>query len=301
MDAVYALLRFAQYVLLLGLFGITAFRTFGLRQTFGPSGKPAIPLGLTVGVAATLVTSAVLMLVSIAAMMALPAMQVEWGTITAIVSGTDLGWSFLARTAFLVMALGTCLISPKSSAAYTLLTLFVGLSLATLPWSGHAAADEGVIGLMHRLNDAVHLLAAGCWLGAISWFLWLTVAAHRQRSMPTAPLLGDIHKFSSIGVLLVAVVAMTGAINAQMIFGIENGFVFIQTNYGWLLAAKLLLVCGMLFFGARNALISRRQIISADTHTNLALLRRSLGAEITLALLVVGLTACIGIMSPTGD
>ena len=40
-----------------------------------------------------------------------------------------------------------------------------GLALLPLALSGHAAMEEGRTGLLHALNDMLHCLAAGFWLG----------------------------------------------------------------------------------------------------------------------------------------
>lgn len=301
MDSVYPLLRFVHYGLLLGLFGLTAFPSFGLRQTWLHSGKPPLGVGPLAGVTAALIVTVALMLVSIAAMMAQPVSQLERATIEAIILSTDPGWAFLVRTGFLMAAVATLILFRRSARAYAIASIWFGLAIATLPWSGHAAAYDGLLGAAHRANDAVHLLAAGLWLGAIGWFLFLTFAAHRQRTIPTVPLLADMHKFAPLGMFLVTVVAVTGAINAQLIFGIENSFKVVQTDYGWLLAAKILLVCLMLFFGAGNARIARRPASSDNRKINLAKLRASLGAELILAVLVIGLTAFIGMNSPMSD
>lgn len=300
MDAAYPLLRFAHYGLLLGLFGLTAFRSFGLRSVMGHAGNPTIGHRITMSAMAALVVSIALMLVSIAAMMAQPVSEVEWTTTEAMIFSTDLGWAFLARVGFLIAAVATCTLLKRSTRGYLIATIWFGLAVATLPWSGHAAASEGLLGTAHRVNDAVHLLAAGLWLGAIGWFLYLTVAAHR-RVTSAAPLLADMHKFAPLGVFLVTVVAVTGAINAHLIFGIENSPTVVQTNYGWLLAVKILLVGIMLSFGARNAWIGKQQAALDNASTNLSKLRASLGAELTLAFLVIGLMALVGMLSPMGD
>jgi copper resistance protein D len=177
-------------------------------------------------------------------------------------------------------------------------------ALLTLGWNGHAAATEGAIGLVHRLNNGVHLAAAGLWLGAIGWFLHLTGKAHRQPAQISAQaLLATMHRFAPLGITLVAIVAATGLINSQLIFGLANSSTALTTDYGWLLAAKIVLVGAMLSFGAHNASIVRRTALAVggekiDTDVARTALRRSLAGELTLAVLVIGLVAALGMMTP---
>ncbi len=306
MDIVYALTRFVHYGLLLGLFGVTAFRSFGLRQSIARSKGAPIGWGISaIAIAAIIVTFA-LMLVSISVMMGQALTQLEWATVEAIISTTDLGWAFLARCGFLIAAVAICLYSGRLKYPYLASAICFGLAIATLPWSGHAAAGEGLIGELHRMNDVVHLLASGMWLGGIGWFLHLTNSVHRKRADLAGPLLADMHSFAPLGVTLVAVIAITGFMNAQLIFGLQNVVTVVQTNYGWLLLVKILLVGAMLCFGARHAYIGWRHAsfdhaTIGDTKMVLTKLRFSLGTELLLGISVLALVALIGMMSPVID
>ena len=174
----------------------------------------------------------------------------------------------------------------------------------TLGWSGHAAATEGMLGLAHRISNGIHLLAGGLWLGAIGWFLHLSVVAHRDpERMSAEELLVVLHGFAPLGVALVGTVSITGLFNAQMIFGLENSEATLTTTYGLLLAAKIAVVGLMLALGAHNARTSRRSVVgSGDTDGDhgiaLSILRRSLTRELALGILVLVLVAVLGMLSP---
>lgn len=298
-------LRFAHYTALLGLFGWTAFRLIGLRG-FGwvPQGRGNATL---VGAAITApLLSLALMLVSIAAMMGAPITALDWPMTEAMILGTDLGWAFIVRGLLLVTGLCAVLFRHRTAAGPPIAAACFAGALMTLGWSGHAAATEGGLGLFHRINNGVHLLAAGLWIGAIGWFLHLTVKAHRRSgNIPVPLLLTAMHRFAPLGVGLVATVAFTGLVNSHLIFGLENSAAVIRAPYGLLLAAKVVLVGCMLGFGAHNARVSRRRALSddvaiADPATLLPTLRRSLAAEFALAVSVTGLVAVIGMLSPIG-
>lgn len=295
-------LRLLHYGALLGLFGWTAFRVVGLR------GLPSLPCNggraaiLAAGVSAPFL-SVVLMLASIAAMIGEPLAALDWPMVEAMTSGTSMGWAFLVRIGLLVTALGVLLAGRRTPALVMAAGCYAG-ALVTLGWSGHAAGTEGALGLFHRANNGAHLLASGLWLGAIGWFLHLTIEAHRERSrIMVRPLLAAVHAFFPLGAILVAVVAVTGLINAQLIFGLQNGVDVLTTSYGLLLATKVALVVGMLALGARNARVGRRAVQvhlagSSENATALRSLRDSLATEIGFGVGVIMLVAMLGMLSP---
>ena len=289
--------------MLLGLFGWTAYCLVGLRGlTWVRQDRGHVALIGAAIAAPTL--SLTLMLVSIAAMMGVPVASLDWAMTEAMILGTDMGWAFLWRAALLIGGLCALLVRQQTKAALPIAALCFAGALIALGWSGHAAATEGGLGLFHRLNNGVHLLSAGLWLGAICWFLHLTRMAHRQPDLiPAQPLLAVMHRFAPMGVGLVTIVALTGLINSQFIFGLENSAAVLTTTYGLLLAAKVTLVGGMLALGAHNARVTRRLAVvedgvMADPETALSALRRSLAREFVLAVSVTGLVALLGTMSP---
>lgn len=306
-DWLHLALRFAHYAVLLGLFGLTAFRLIGLTKIDLDTVAGRIDAVILVLAIAAPFVSATQMLASIAAMMGQSIWQLEWPTVHALLTETSLGWAFLLRLALLVVAAAMLLSARRYRLALPCAASLYAVVLATLAWSGHAAASEGVAGILHRLADAAHLMAAALWIGAILWFLNLTVIAHRPAGHGLAgPLLLAMHRFAALGLLLVAIIIGTGIVNAQLIFGLENSQSVFDTSYGRLLIAKVVLVGFMLLFGARNASIGRRHAKSvghsnADTITILASIRRSLGAELAVGILIVALVASITMMSPMGD
>ncbi len=287
------MLRALHYALLLGLFGATAFPPIGLRDVKLPDiGHAVTGLALL----APLV-SLVLMLVGVAAMMGQPLASLTWSTVESILGATSIGWAFLARLGLLVAAVPLTRSHPRVAA------LFYAAILATLPWNGHAAVSEGAPGLAHRLNDVVHLLAAGLWLGAIGWF---TALSWRLRLNPETArwLLMAMHRFAPLGIGLVATVAVTGLANSLFIIDPWLASSLLTSTYGQALALKLALVALMLICAVRHSRISRQELSLPEAETQghsqaLAAVRRSLASELAFGLSVVAVVSVLGTLSPT--
>ena len=299
-DWLHPSLRFLHYALLLGLVGLTAFRALGLQKLARSLGAGRGVVVITCALLAP-IFSATLMLVGIAEMMGQPLSMLDWASVEAMLLSTDMGWALIARITMLSLA--ALAILTKARRGLTIAALFYGLAIMTLAWSGHAAATEGTLGLLHRMNDGLHLLAAGLWMGAIGWFLHLVISAHRNSNeIAPEPLLDAIHRFAPLGIALVTVVAATGLINSHLIFGLGNSVQVLKTEYGVLLAVKTILVVLMLLFAARNASIGRQSARAGinPTTTTLAALRASLAAELFLAAGVLAIVAFVGLASPMG-
>src|SRR3546814_9210040 len=53
----------------------------------------------------------------------------------------------------------------------TILTLIAAIPVASLAWSGHGVASEGLAGMVHLAGDILHLLAGSAWIGALAAFI----------------------------------------------------------------------------------------------------------------------------------
>ncbi|WP_066120435.1 copper homeostasis membrane protein CopD [Blastomonas sp. CCH2-A2] len=303
-NTVEPILRFAHYGLLMGMFGWSGFRLLGLKSLDWRKTDRSPGLAMLAALAALLISVA-LMLISIAAMMGTPVFNLERSMLEAMIFGTDMGYAFIVRTGLLAAGLAAILTLQNDRTAMAIAAGCYAGALVTLGWSGHAATTEGGLGVFHRLNNGAHLLAAGLWLGAIGWFLGLTVRSHRARAQSREQaLLEEMHRFAPFGTTLVALVGLSGMINSHLIFGLPNVMTTLETPYGALLAVKVVLVGAMLLCGAYNAQTNRvhhKSTEGLDTVNRaqaLAALRRSLAGEFLFGVAVIGLVAVLGTMSP---
>ncbi|RMC93233.1 copper resistance protein CopD [Aquitalea palustris] len=162
--------------------------------------------------------------------------------------------------------------------------------LASLTLSGHAAMNEGWLGVVHQLNDLLHLLAAAAWLGALPLVLQLM----RQTGPWRQPAMQALIRFSTAGHALVAVVILTGLGNFYLINGslLPDGF----SAYTILLGLKLLAVLGMVLLAVFNRyyLVPRMR----DKRSAIPWFIRAVNMQIALCLLALALLACLGTLDP---
>lgn len=300
-------IRLGLYLSLILLVGLAAFPLYALRKAerADTSVFPTRSL-LSVWAAAGILLSVLGYIAMIASMSGAPLTNPDWETARAILLETPIGTAWLVRMAALFVALGAALYSRSNEIRAVGVTLAAAVALSSLVWTGHAGASEGSTGLVHQASDMLHMLAAAIWLGGIAAFLLLLrepvdhlwgsrlVIGHRA-----------LDDFSRVGAICVAVIAVTGLINGQMLVGFDNLFRLFGSTYGQLLVLKLLLVGTMLLLAANNRwrLTPGLGAALADGEAGQAVsaLRRSLGLEALAAATILALVAWLGMLEPTSS
>jgi putative copper export protein/mono/diheme cytochrome c family protein len=238
----------------------------------------------------------------------------------AVVMSPQIVWTFLAQTTLgtvfavrglagflLLILLFSSSIGSADSVAALLLRALVLTSgtifVAGLAWSGHAAATEGASGWVHRVNDAIHVLAAGAWVGGLlPLALLLSTMRLSADSATMAIARAVIMRFSMLGVISVAALLFTGALNTWYLAGTLPAL--LGTIYGRLLLIKIALFAAMLGLASYNRFRLTPRIVepssTAESHASIAvsqLVRTSL-MEIMLGLGAVALVAWLGALPP---
>ncbi|UDI91118.1 copper homeostasis membrane protein CopD [Pseudomonas sp. IAC-BECa141] len=277
------LLRLALYVDLLMLFGLALFGLYSVDAVlrFRPMLRGMALIGALLSVAGlVLMTRAMSGETEFAAL---------WPHLQMMVLETDVGLAWTLR----MIALIAVMIWP----GLWLASMAGAIALASLAWSGHGAMDNA----WHLLSDILHLLAAGAWLGAM---LALILMARLNALLSEArirSLADSVKRFESVGAAIVLILSVTGVANYLFIVGPALGEILLGT-YGILLAIKVVLFCGMLVLAALNRFHLGpllEQSLRAGQHQVAAnALRRSLALELVIALLIVGLVAWLGTLSP---
>ncbi|HZP78833.1 MAG TPA: copper homeostasis membrane protein CopD [Pseudolabrys sp.] len=173
-----------------------------------------------------------------------------------------------------------------------------------LAWAGHAAASEGILGSVHVAADALHVVAAAAWVGAlIPLALALGVAAREHHVRALTAACSVTLRFSSFGIACVATVVLTGAVNTWMLAGSVDALV--GTAYGRLLLIKIALFLCMLMIAAINRQRLTPRLVDADDagagKRALNRLRRNSLIEVALGAIILCIVGALGILPPGAE
>jgi putative copper resistance protein D len=214
---------------------------------------------------------------------------VDRSTLSAILFDTAIGKAWLVRLALSLLLMAAL---PWRSASIASLVLS-GLLLASLALTGHADMDEGMRGVLHILNDALHVLAGGAWLGSL---LVLPGCLARLRDPAfCADAKSALRRFSSAGHLAVALVIATGIINTALV--LRSWPTDFASTYQMLLATKIALVAGMTGLALINRYIFVPRMLTPPDRAIIQI-RNSTYAELALGAGVLALVAFLGILDP---
>ena len=296
------LARFAHYLALTVLFGASLFPIYGLPTA---SQQPTLLAGSQ---RRLLICAGILALVSGLAWLALTAATMSGdpgdltrpGAVWAVVTDVGFGRIWAAR---LVCAAAIVALTIASASAgwrgWPLAALSGGL-LASIAFTGHGPEPEGGLGELHIAADALHLLAAGAWLGGLIPLSRAMAAARRARGEgacgAAAAMLG---RFSGMGYIAVGVLAASGLVNGWLLLGgLEP---LITTTYGRVLLAKLALFAVMILAAAINRFWvtpALERATADDAETWLRRIRRHIVVEQVAGAGVLAAVALLGTLQP---
>ena len=300
-DSVGIALRFALYVDLMLLFGVALFGLYSLKGRERISGMvlPFRPM-----LAGTAALGAVLSVASMVMMASAMSGESDFAElrphIEMMVLETDVGLAWVVRiVALIVVGLAVMLRAPGFS--LWVAAVAGGVALASLAWNGHGAMDEGSRRYWHFTVDILHLLVAGAWIGALAAFALMAKINALQTEERIRSLARAVHRFEVIGALIVVVITVTGVVNYLFIVGPKLDEVFLST-YGILLFIKVVLFAGMLVLAALNRFhlgpLLERSLRNGQYTVAANALRRSVVVEWVAAVVIVGLVAWLGTLSP---
>jgi len=286
-------LQFAAAVVALGL---------PLFQIYGP-GEPGLQSARRV----TVIAGLLLAVAALGGLLAQTAMMAGgWDAgldppaLGYVVQSTSLGTAHVVRAGLALLGVSALLMGRGRRSGQAVAAIAFAGAVASLAWSGHGAASEGPIGLVHLAADIVHALAAAVWLGALTGFcLMLIRPAMRDVAAAARSLAG----FANIGTVAVAVLVITGLINASFLVDADGLDRVPGSIWGLLLIAKLALFLVMVGLAAHNRLTltpALSHAIEAEAETGVAVrrLRTSIGLETLSGMALLGVVAAMGVQMP---
>jgi putative copper resistance protein D len=166
--------------------------------------------------------------------------------------------------------------------------------LVSLAWIGHAAAASAQkLGLF---GDALHLCAAGAWIGGLLPVIIFLKAVPLSVSLRGyAPYV--VRRFSVLSLCCVGVLVISGLSNSWLLVGSIRAL--FTTRYGALLMCKLILFAFLICLGVWNRLIVKTLLLSGPMGSDLvSQLRRNVIYEVWLGAAVVAIVGWLGITPP---
>ncbi|MBA5955888.1 copper homeostasis membrane protein CopD [Pseudomonas lactis] len=305
-DSLNVVLRLALYLDLMLLFGLAVFGLYSLRGKERASGTVLHFGSLLPGIAA------VGILLSLAAFVVMTKNMSgasDWAELRPhlemMLYETEVGYSWLTRMISLAVVIFFGSQSKRwPTGSLWMVTLAGSIALATLPWTGHGAMDEGARRFWHFAADILHLLAAGGWIGALAAF-GLMLSIRRSSSEQLVRVLSRALKgFETAGAFIVGTIIVTGVANYLFIVG-PTLLEVLTSTYGVLLLLKILLFGCMIGLATLNRFYLspslERSVEAGEYSLAATALRKSVLIESTLAVVIVCLVAWLGTLSPSID
>ncbi|HEV2130352.1 MAG TPA: CopD family protein, partial [Longimicrobiaceae bacterium] len=296
----YVVVRWLTYTATIGIVGAVAFAllVLGLVRRrdpveagalLEPARRGAAGLGLALAVLLLLATLARLYAQSLAMHGGEGALDPE--RMRPMLGSTTWGWGWMLQLGATLLAAIGFLLARRGAVLGWGLAALAALALAIAPaLSGHAAAMEGMIGAAAVGADALHVLAAGGWLGSLLVLLVVGLPAAMRLSAGRrgAGVAALVRAFSPTALLFAGVLVLTGLFAAYVHSGSLSAL--LNSEYGRLLLIKVGIFLLVLGTGAYNYLRVQPALgDDAGTHR----LRRSASFEIAVGAAVLLVTAML--------
>jgi copper resistance protein D len=219
------------------------------------------------------------------------------GGVWTVASETRFGQVLLARLAAALLLAASLPMRRRSADRHLWSAGAIVLAIAVLigpAWTGHAGATPGIAGEFPLAADALHLLAAGAWLGGLLPLAMLLAAAWRGKEPRWAAITAiAVQRFSLLGVISVSALLASGIINSYyQVATLNNLF---ATSYGQLVLIKIAIFAAMIALASVNRFYLTPRLAAAGTVRRLY---RSSLAETGLGFAAVLVVGFLGAMAP---
>jgi putative copper resistance protein D len=284
-----ALCRFAHFLAAMLAFGMSAYLWAYAPERLRVALSPAAHCVELIASIVALITAIAWLAFESAAMAEDPSAAVDPDQLAAVLTDTAFGHMWAAH---LIVAAALVAVVAFSRAGWAATSIVSAALLASLGLVGHAAMQMGAEGVLHRANHAIHLIAAGAWIGGLVPFAMCLRAYQRDDLRKGA--VRAMAGFSFWGQLIVAAIVLTGVVNIALTS--RHPPLPPTTPYRALLIVKLLIVAIMIALALFNRFVLAPRI---KTSANaLATLRATSLVEIALGCVVVALVSVFALLDP---
>ncbi|MEP9874209.1 copper homeostasis membrane protein CopD [Klebsiella sp. GW_Kp182] len=276
LSGVYVSLRFIHFISLIVAFGCVLYGAWwapvALRRLMMQRFYPLMRYLLSASA-----LSALLMLMAQGGLMGNGWPDVWQPAIWQAVAGTQFGGVWVWQILLAFVALAVVWLKPRRPGRL-LLVLFCA-QLLLLAGVGHAAMNDGWLGIVQRTNHALHLFCVASWFGGLLPFIYCLRLAHgrwRQAAICT------MMRFSRYGHLAVAGAIASGVVNALLI----QGGLISTSPWGRMLLFKCALVAAMVAIALVNRYVLVPRMPAGGTRAE-QLIVRTTQIEIALGALAL--------------
>lgn len=226
----------------------------------------------------------------------------KWPVISNVL-GSRFGWVWGVKAALFALSLAALALRGRPAARIWLAG--VGGYLAITPaLAGHASVQSPVV--VFFPVDVLHVLAASVWVGGIACIVFALAAGTRalEPAQRTPALVAVLSRFSPLALASVAVLAVTGVVQAYI--DVRHLSALTHSTYGELLLLKTGLLGVLIGLGAVNrerVIPSLRRLVQAGATPGSTgvLLRRVTRGEMAAMACVFGVTAALVAYAPPID
>jgi copper resistance protein D len=285
-----ALCRFAHFLAAVLAFGMSAYLWAYAPERLRLALSPVVRRLALVASLVALVTAIAWVAIESASMADDWSAAVDPGQIVAVLTDTAFGHAWAAHLVLAAALVAVVVFGPRDRWAAT--AVASAALLASLGLVGHSSMQSGAEGVLHRANHAVHLVAAGAWIGGLVPFVMCLRAYERDDLRKDA--VRAMANFSFWGQLIVAAIVLTGVVNIALTS--HRAPIPPTTPYRTLLVAKLIIVAIMILLALFNRFVlAPRLKTSANALTTL---RATSAAEVGLGCVVIALVSVFALLDP---
>jgi len=257
----------------------------------------AVQLALSRWLHALAAASLAVALLTWAAWLALVAAQMSGGApglavIKVVLARTNFGHVWMLRFALaLLVGLDLFFRRQGNAALRVIAAVAATLFLVLLAAAGHAIGTPAPWRAVHLGADSFHLLGAGLWLGALAPLCFVMGRARKEAAW-LAPAAAAARNFSTLGIVAVLMLLITGAANSA--FQVGSLDALLDTGYGRRVSAKIALFLAILLLASYN----RLQLVPRLEARGPSGLYRNAMAELVLGGAIIVLVGVLGNMAP---